>query len=252
MKKEKSRETKGSGKTIRLTKFHAQVDRFLLNHPEIIELPNGRSTIKRSPYSVYIPRKLGEELCRIIGIIHGDGNMSGKRVHVSDKSREYHETVVLPLFQKVFGITLNLYHDHERNSYYSHTKCKIVYYYLVEVLELPKGAVRPNIRIPDYLAFAPINLRASYIAGLFDSEAHVRKNQVEIDFYTTTPELMEFITNYLRKIGVNHSQMTRKRGKSQEYELAITERQNVHAFIDNTPLKHPDKLRTLQLHFPTD
>jgi intein-encoded DNA endonuclease-like protein len=247
-----NREPESAGENYYATIFRKRVRQFLENHPEFILARKRQFTVKRSPYVVDIPETFNQELSRILGIMHGDGNMSGARMHISDESYGYQKTVIIPLFQDVFGVTLNLYHDHTRNSYYTYTKCRIVYYYLVEVLELPEGAMRPNIRIPSYLAFAPVKLQASYVAGLFDAEAHVRRNQAEIDFYTTTPELVMFVANYLDRTGVKHGFLTRQRQRKREYELIMTGQSNVKQFIDATPLRHPDKLRILHQHFSTD
>ena len=104
-----------------------------------------------------IPTTITKKLCRIIGIIHGDGNMSLSRIHITDKCLEYHKKILHPLFKDVFGIKLNLFHDRNRNSYYSHIKDKKVYKYLTENLEIPKGSVRKNLFIPNCLSGSVFN-----------------------------------------------------------------------------------------------
>src|SRR3989344_1794205 len=144
-----------------------------------------------------LPKRLTKKLCRVIGIIHGDGNMSSSRIHITDKCLDYHIQVLQPLFKDVFNLELNLFHDKNRNSYYSHVKDKKVYKYLTETLEIPKGAVRKNLKIPNYIKSLQDSLKASYISGLFDAECYISKRQAEISFSITCQEIFEFIKEFL-------------------------------------------------------
>ena len=220
----------------------------LQNHPEIEKTISGKYTIKRSPYNVILPTNLTIDLYRIVGIIHGDGNMSGRRILISDKNLSYHENVVIPLFERTFGITLNLYYDRNRHTYYAHSKCKILYLFLVEIFNIPQGPVRSHITIPELFAFAPSKLHANYIAGLYDSESHIRKNQAEIDFYSTSLVLINFIKQYLMNTQIEYSLMKRNRGNLTEYELIITGKRNVTKFSKYIPMLHPAKINVLQKH----
>ena len=160
--------------------LECRLARFLENHPEIIKI-NGKFRCKNSPHLVKLPKTFSKDLCRLLGIIHGDGNMSGSRILVTDKSKDYHN-VIKYLFEKVFGITPNLFHDKNRNSYYSHIKRKVVYMFLTEVLEVPKGSVRKNLSPASFVKKWNAELKGSYLGGLFDSEGHVSKLQAKINF----------------------------------------------------------------------
>ncbi|MFH1391870.1 MAG: LAGLIDADG family homing endonuclease, partial [Candidatus Diapherotrites archaeon] len=103
----------------------------------------------------------------MLGIIHGDGNMSNSRILVTDKSKKYHK-VVKELFGKVFGITPNIFHDKNRNTYYSHIKRKAVYLFLVEVLEVPGGSIRKSLSLPSYVKTWNGKLKGAYLGGLLD------------------------------------------------------------------------------------
>ena len=166
---------------------------FIQRHPEI-QRHGDQFTVKKSKISVNLPVTITPDICRIVGIIHGDGNMSGKRLHITDQNFRYHQ-YLQELFRKVFVLNLNIFHDKNRNSFYSHSKNSIVYKYLTEVLEIPKGAVRENLKIPRFLEKLPVELQAEYVAGLFDSESHIRKRQAEIDFSTTSEQIWNFVKN---------------------------------------------------------
>lgn len=221
---------------------------FLRNHEEIQKLGDEFKT-KRSQNSVKLPKSITLDICRIMGIIHGDGNMSGKRFHITDKNSEYHE-FLKELFQRTFGINLNLFHDKNRNSFYSYSKNSVVYKYLTEVLGLPEGSVRQNLDIPKFLEEAPAKLQAEYVAGIFDSESHIRKRQAEIEFSTTSKNVWEFSKKFLKKTGVGFSERIRKRRKNPEFEIFIYGKKNLEIFNRFVKLKNPEKVARMKLFLP--
>lgn len=193
-----------------------------------------------------IPRRITKNLCRIIGIIHGDGNMSSSRIHITDKCHEYHIKVIKHLFKETFNLDMNLFHDKNRNSCYSHVKDKRIYNYLTKKLEIPKGSVRNNLKVPEYLKSFPDNLKASYISGLFDAESYISKRQAEINFSTTCQEIFEFIKEFLNKKNIEFSMRIRDRRKNKEYEIYIYGKNRIKSLLKVIELRHPDKLS--QLH----
>lgn len=219
--------------------------KFLKNHPEIKRVGT-LFTVKRSASKVRLSRKITPNICRIIGIIHGDGNMSGKRIHVTDKNREYHQ-YLQKLFMKTFNIRMNLFYDEKKNTYYSHSKNSIVYKYLVEFLELPKGSVRQNLKIPSFLNELPMNLQAEYVAGIFDSESHIRKRQAEIGFTTTSKDVWVFLKKFFKKAEIKFSERIRRRRKNPEFEIFIYGKKYLKKFNKIIRLNHNHKIMILKL-----
>jgi len=212
---------------------------FLNKYPEILKVRGGYTT-KKSKKIVTLPSSFTEDLCRVIGIIHGDGNMSNKRILITDKNPQYH-LYLRKLFKKTFAIELNLFEDKNRNTFYSHSKNSILYKYLNDVLEVPSGAVRKSLTLPKYLTKLPIRMQAQYVAGIFDSESHIRKRQAEIDFSTTTKDLWVFVKSFLSKIGIKFTARIRRRRKNPEYEIFIYGKRNLMIFKKYVKLKNPDK-----------
>lgn len=193
-----------------------------------------------------IPKTLTKKLCRIIGIIHGDGNMSSSRIHISDKCLHYHLKELKPLFKDIFNIELNLYHDKNRNSYYSHFKNKKVYWYLTEKLKIPKGSVRKQLFVPNYLKMAKDYLKAAYISGIFDSESCISKRQAEINFSTTCESLFEFIKKFLNNKKIKFNPRIRDRRKNKEYEIYIYGKENIKKMLKIIKINHPEKILRLK------
>jgi len=125
-------------------------------------------------------------------------------------SKGFHQ-VLHKLFSKIFGIKPNLYFDKNRNSYYSHFKNKVIFQFMQKILEIPLN--KNKLKPPSFLNNLP--LKCSYIGGLFDAEAHVRKRQAEIDFSISSRELFKITKNTLSEMGIKYSSHIRRRRKNQ-------------------------------------
>ncbi len=217
---------------------------FLDKHPEIQKI-GGKFRHKNSSELITLPKYFTPELCRIIGMIHGDGNMSNGRLVITDKCLGYN-AIIRNLFEKAFSVKPNIFHDRKRHTYYSHFKRMAIYKFLVEVLEVPKGPVRRSLSLPSYVHMWDAKLKASYIGGLFDSEGHVGKAQAKISFSITTKDIFEFVKNFLEGNKIKVSIYLRYRHEKPEYELYIYGRQNIQVFLKLVKFYHPDKISRLK------
>ena len=221
-----------------------RLNEFLKVHPDI--LPKGDTFFrKRSLFPVKLPTVFSDELCRVVGWLHGDGNMSYRRVLISDESLEFHHDVLGPTFMRLFGVRPNIFHDTNRNTYYSHLKNSVLYDFLTEVLEIPKGAVRKGLRVPDYLRELELRFRAKHVAGLYDAESHVKKRQAEIDFSITCKEIQETIGATLSELDIGRTLSARER-RSKEFEVYIYGRDDLRRFETYIGFAHPVKKRALE------
>ena len=48
--------------------------------------------------------------------MHGDGNLSYNRIHITDEDPNYHTKILQPLVKNLFDLDLNLYFDENRGS----------------------------------------------------------------------------------------------------------------------------------------
>ena len=231
-----------------MNRLECRVKEFLLRHKDIIKIDK-LFTVKRSIYKIKLPTSLTKDVCRFLGILHGDGNMSLGRIHISDKSEIYHKEIIHPLFKKVFGLKLNLFYDKNRNSYYSYIKSSIIRRVLTEIFEVPEGAIRVKLYIPKYLKTTSIYLKAAYLSGIVDAEGHISKRQAEINISTTCEDLFKFIKVFLKEIHVKYSIYIRNRRKNKEYEIYIYGKMNIKNFVKFVKIKHPDKLLRLNKFF---
>ena len=188
-----------------------------------------------------MPLKESESLLRILGIMHGDGNMSGSRILISENDINFVKKISL-LFKKLFGLTPNIFHDKGRNSYYCHIKNSVTYRYFTDVLEIPKGAVRPRLTLPSYLKKLKLKLQKEYVGGLYDAEGWLTTRQAHIGFSIVNKEIRNFISSILKKCGIKHSISFRDRRENMEYELHIYGKSNLKKFQEQISFEHPAKI----------
>jgi len=224
------------------------LDKFLKENKDIREI-DSTYYCQGSGHRVKLPREFTENLCRFIGVMQGDGNLSSNRILITDKNLEYHKTILKLLFKDLFNLEFNIFYDRNRSSYYSHIKSSIVFRYLNQMLEFKPGAVRNSIfnEIPTYLSNLSPELKAHYIAGLYDAEGHVKKRQIEIDFSISSYPIWNFIQDYLSENKIKYTPLTRIREKRQStYEIYIYGRDQVTKFCKLIPMKHPEKLNRIK------
>ena len=228
--------------------LECRLQEFLQNHPEIKE-KSGKFRIKNSSFWVKLPKNFSESLCRLLGMIHGDGNMSFGRILITDKSKDYH-LVIKDLFEEVFGVTPNLFHDKNRNTYYSHLKRKVLYLFLVEVLEVPRGSVRKNLSPGSYVNSWDTKLKGSYLGGLLDSEGHVSKLQAKINFATTSEPIFDFVVAFLSEHKIKFGIYKRNRRSKNELEINIYGKQNISNLLNYTSFFNTEKNVRLEKFLP--
>ena len=216
-----------------------RLGKFLREHPDIVPV-NSFYTRAKSPYLVQLPEEESLALYRFLGWIHGDGNMSGRRILITDECFGYHETEIRDMFGRLFNLKPNIYEDRQRHSYYSHIKSGVLYDYLVEVMEMPSGSVRQQLTVPNYINESSLELRAAYVGGLYDAEGHVKRRQSEIDFSITSRSVQQVISKTLGGLGIDHSLHQRERS-SIEYEVYIYGRDDVAKFRKHVAFVHPVK-----------
>ena len=230
-----------------MTVLEFRVKRFFKNNPDIIK-KNGKYTCKRSPYCTNLRGRESIALLKLLGIIHGDGNMSGNRILISENDINFVKKIS-SLFKKIFGLTLNIFYDKKRNSYYCHIKNSVIYRYLVEVLEVPKGAVRPKLKLPTYMKRLKFKFQKAYIGGLFDAEGWLTSRQAHIGFSMINKEIRDFVSVILDKCKITHSLSSRNRRKNIEYEVHIYGKLNLKIFQEQISFTHPLKVAKISTFY---
>jgi hypothetical protein len=224
-----------------------RVKKFLGTNQDVIKKKRG-FTCSKSPYYVKLPSKESENLFRLMGVIHGDGNMSRKRILITEKDKGHVDTIV-SLFENVFAIATNIFYDKRRNSYYCHLKNSIIYRYLVEVLEVPKESVRANLKLPTFMKQLEFVFQKAYVGGLYDAEGWVTKRQAHVGLSISNKEIRDFVSYVLDKCDIKHSVNLRNRRSKMEYEVHVYGKENLKKFQKQISFTHPTKVeRMLSFH----
>ena len=226
--------------------LECRVDTFLAKNKDVIKKRN-KYFFKRSQQKVTLPCKESKELCRLLGIIHGDGNLSCNRIVITERYKEAHE-MIANLFKKLFSVKVNLFQDKKRNSYYSHIKNKMIYKFLTEVLELPNGAIRESLKLPKFIKKISFKMQREYVGGLFDAEGWLTKRQAHIGFSMTNKEIRDFVSDILIKSKIKHTISFRNRRKNKEYEIHIYGKENLKRFQKEIGFTHYRKINQLTNH----
>ena len=224
-------------------RYSDAIRKFTTKHPEIFQ-SGSRFTVAKSSHRVKLPTNLNRELCWLVGLIQGDGNISKTRILVSDSTEEFHRTIS-KCFQKQFGVNLNLFHDKNRNTFYSHTKSAVIAYFLAEVFDMTIGK-KENVLVPKLIASASLANRTAYLKGLFDAEGSVSQRQAAMYISTTSNEIAEFSFQTLAEIGVKSSVRSRQRpGRRPEYDVEVYGLNDVMKFLHNVGSDHITKANKL-------
>ncbi len=226
-----------------------RLSQFLHSHLDIVS-ENGRYFRPRSLYPIQLPSEFDESLCRLIGWIHGDGNMSYRRILITDECLDFHQDVLRPTFARLFGVAPNIYHDRARNTFYTHLKSSILYDFMTQALEVPSGSVRNKLKVPSYIKELNLKLRSAYVGGLYDAEGHVKKRQAEIDFSTTCKDIQVTVNDVLSASGINHTLYSRSRRPNEEHEIYIYGKDDLRRFEDCIQFTHPIKKHKLANAIP--
>ena len=224
-----------------------RVKDFIRRNPDIYKI-DGKYSCKKSPYKVNLPLKESPELLQFLGILHGDGNMSMKRILITEKDDKFAKEIC-SLFKKIFTIAPNIFNDKRRNSNYCHIKNSIIYRFLIEVLEVPKDNVRNQLKLPTYIEKLNSKLKKEYVGGLYDAEGWLTKRQAHIGISITNREIIEFISKILSECKLKHSKTIRNRRRHNEFEIHIYGKNNLKIFQEKISFTHPKKIQNISTSY---
>ena len=216
--------------------------------------------VPRSPKRVRLPRSVTTSLAYLVGYHLGDGYLEdidktirrkGRpdyEIGYSDKSREMLRLVLMPIFQRLFGVSLLVSKKKGENMYVARLYSKIVYIFLQAVLGLPNGK-KPSGGIPSHVQHDE-KLLKYFLRGFFDAEGYAyfdtwnRKPRVGIT--NSNKALLYEIKALLRK-GFHIPMMgPYKKHRQDCWELKLFEEGAIQEFVTNIGSSHPEKKNKLE------
>jgi intein/homing endonuclease len=132
-------------------------------------------------------------------------------------------------------------------TYYFQLRNKEFYFYLTEILDLPKGSKSTNLRAPKVILNSNKSLQKSFIAGLFDADGGIRGRN--IGFTMKNKDFMLDIKKLLLNLSINASEDSwfNKKYKRNYYGLRLN-KQSTAKFLKIIPVSNTEKLKRVYEH----
>ncbi len=211
-----------------------------------LSLKDLRFSCKYSPHKVKFPLTISENLAYIIGIILGDGTLSGnKNKKKSWVIRVYfdnlqHRLIFNELMEKEFGIQ-PINSQRKKNCFESTIASKIIYLYISNYFNLHVGRKANKIEFPNNLLSGSNEIKCALIQGLFDSDGTITHGAVK---YSTTSKIMaEQVRTVLLEMNIDTGlNVWLKDAKYFPlYIVSIKSGKNKLIFAEKIGFKHPIK-----------
>lgn len=154
---------------------------------EDIELGCSYSHIKMK-----FPKTLTSDLSYLIGLILGDGSLSGDGSNSKGNwkislafDNEIHMNYCIALIKSIFGIQMKYFR--RGNGHYCHCNSKALHWFLKNYFEISNGYKAEKIFTPLLIKCADIFCKVAFIQGLFDSDGTITGKTIK---YATISERM--------------------------------------------------------------
>ena len=216
--------------------------------------------VPRSPKHAKLPRTITTSLAYLVGYHLGDGYLEdidktirrkGRpdyEIGYSDRSREMLRLVLMPIFQRLFGVSLHVSKKKGENMYVARLYSKIVYIFLHAVLGLPKGKKSAK-SISSYVQHDE-KLLQYFLRGFFDAEGYAyfdtwnRKPRLGIT--SSNKALLYEIRALLRKCFHIPMMGPYKKYRQDCWELKLFEEGAIREFVTKIGSSHPEKKKKLE------
>jgi len=189
--------------------------------------------------SVKCPIKLTTELCKIVGAVIADGNLSlydssykgvkgtGYRIVVRDG---YQDNLMLlsEWIKKVFAIKVQVKRHKKQNLWYIAIKNKIIFRYLNKIFEIPHGKKSSIVKIPKIIKLSNFKYQKAFVTGaaMFDGGFNFKNGYF---FYTSKSyQLVSDIFNVFKESGIEPDFISSRPHKTTGvYQLTIRKRKKL-------------------------
>lgn len=211
-----------------------------------LSLSDLRFSCKYSPHKVKFPLTISEDLAYIIGIILGDGTLSGN----SNKKKRWvirvyfdnlqHRLIFNELIEKEVGIQ-PINSQRKKNCFESTISSKIIYLFISNYFGLHIGRKAHKIEFPSKLLNGSDKIKCALIQGLFDSDGTITNGAVK---YSTVSKIMaEQVKKVLLGMNINTGlNVWIKDAKYFPlYTISVKSGKNKLIFAEKIGFKHPIK-----------
>src|SRR3989338_6410 len=180
------------------------------------------------------------KLAYLSGFLRDGSVTSGKsheyKIVFYQKSREFLESVINPMFKKVFGVEPKI--KFGNGCWESYVYSKEILKFFVRTLEFPLHRGQTRWDVPDVIKKSNFEIKKFFITGFFDAEGSVSLGKKpKLAFYQSwftgdeCPPL-KFIKDFLNENGIKTSNVNGpyKISKNFAYELTICSKEGILNF----------------------
>jgi hypothetical protein len=132
---------------------------------------------------VLLPRVMTSDLAYLVGALFGDGciysHTKGKlgqksryRVQITNESKEYLQSIILPRLRHIFGIKSAILVRGDGNWYTLIVHSKVLYIFLKNVVKMPVGRKKGKLVIPPLIKQC-LTAAVAFLRGLFDTDGWI-------------------------------------------------------------------------------
>jgi chromosome segregation protein len=194
------------------------------------------------------------ELARLLGYIIGDGSVTGGQIYFVNADDELLKDYLI-LMKQIFNIKkVNIYNKGKANSIvFSNKKTFATLSRFFNNRILRKKTIKKNI--PPQFFIADNETVGNLLAALYDTDGHVHKRGLHIEFCNKNEQLVKDIQYLLLRFGIQSFKKekikwatnTEAKTKRKYYSLYIYGKENFRLFKKHIPLRVQRKKEALEI-----
>jgi intein/homing endonuclease len=212
-----------------------------------IENMNFKLSCKYSSAKIHFPKQLDEDLAYLIGILMGDGSLSGSE---SNKIGNWtisaffdnlqHQKIFDSILEKKFNIVSSFY-DPKGGHTVSYCCSRVIHSFFTDLFGVPNGLKCNKIFIPNKILRSKLNVQFAFVQGLFDSDGTFTNGTAK--YSTTSKKMSEDIQKLLKKNNFSFSVNIWVKDKKYLplFTIAIKSKQSKQLFYELINFRHPNK-----------
>jgi len=198
-----------------------------------------------------LPTKLDEKLMYILGLLAGDGHLrySYKDKQVTTIALSNSDKEVIYLYKEYLKDLFNVVNIKSTGKYDYYFNSPAIGTFISN-LGIPYKNKSKTLSIPDYIAFLPEKLVASYLKGIYDTDGyvHLPPSGKQIIYYSMSKKMADSLKMILLRFGIQ-SNMGRK--KDGTYEISINEKNSINIFSQKIGFNHIERKSRLNKEIKT-
>jgi len=205
-------------------------------------------SVRSSSLKIKIP-KLDEKLAYFLGVIFGDGHVSGSvrkkgyriyRVVIQKKRTNYSEFVIPTLIESIFGDKPNIFFWKRKSELITITlNSKVISRFFTNIFNFKRG--KKSDQVFDFIENLPAELQLAFVIGLFDTDGG--RSGSSFAFCNSSYRAALFVKTMLGQKGVKTRLYHQTKNDSEWYLVRIPIAYK-KKFLDSFSLKNKNKFAT--------